>query len=256
MTGTSSVKTVDRLAQVLDCFSSERPTWSLAELSSQLGLPKSTLHRFLVSLDIHGILRRDPVDKRWRLGYRLFLWGSLAEESTGLKQIARPVLHDLVERTGETALLTVYRNQEVICIDRVETRHSVRLALDVGKSRPPHAGASSKVLLAYQPPVEIEALLQSRHLPKLCTNTITEAGALAVELATIRRQGYSISVEETDPDAWGVATPIYDRDGLVVAAIGVAGPNSRFSETLAQEYVTLCVQAARQIAALLGVGQG
>ena len=96
MSGPSSVKTIDRLVGVLSCFSAERPTWSLAELSVQLGLPKSTLHRFLISLESHGILRRDAVDKRWRLGYRLFIWGSLAGETTDLRQLSRPVMCDLV----------------------------------------------------------------------------------------------------------------------------------------------------------------
>ena len=79
MSDHSSVKTVDRLVRVLDSFSG-RPTWSLAELSTHLGLPKSTLHRFLVSMEAHGILRRDSGDKRWRLGYHLVLWGNLAAQ--------------------------------------------------------------------------------------------------------------------------------------------------------------------------------
>ena len=252
MSDTSSVKTVDRLVTVLDCFTPERPAWSLAELSTQLSLPKSTLHRFLSSLEVHGILRRDPEDKRWRLGYRLFLWGSLAEESTGLRQIARPVLRNLAAATGETAILTVYRAHEVICIDLVDTQHSVRLALSVGQRRPPHAGASSKVLLAFQSSPEIKAVFQARPLPQLCANTITEVAALTEELAEIRRVRYAVSVEETDPDAWGVATPVYDRAGQVIAAIGVAGPNSRFSQELALAYAQRCTEAAEQISASLG----
>jgi IclR family transcriptional regulator, KDG regulon repressor len=252
MSEPSSVKTVDRLVTVLDCFTPDRPSWSLAELSVRLSLPKSTLHRFLTSLESHGILRRNAEDKRWRLGYRLFLWGCLAEESTSLREVVRPVLTDLATETGETAILTVYRGHEVICIDLVETQHSVRLALSVGQRRPPHAGASSKVLLAYQPRAEIEAVLNTRSLPQLCTNTLTDVGALTNELAEIRRVRYGISIEETDPDAWGVATPVYDRAGQVVAAIGVAGPNSRFSQEKTLAYAHRCTQAAKRISALLG----
>ncbi|MEA3340103.1 MAG: helix-turn-helix domain-containing protein, partial [Chloroflexota bacterium] len=63
---TSSVKTVDRLVRVLNSFSPDRAAWSLTELSAHLDLPKSTLHRFLVSLEFHNILRRDHTDKLWR----------------------------------------------------------------------------------------------------------------------------------------------------------------------------------------------
>lgn len=249
-----SVKTVDRLVRVLDCFSSQRPTWSLAELSAHLRLPKSTLHRFLVSLESYGILRRDSADKRWRLGYRLFIWGSLAAESTGLRHIARPIMRDLVAATGETVVLTVYQGQEVVCIEKVETSHSVRLTLDVGTRRPPHAGASSKVIMAYLPEEEIQAVICDRGLPKLCTNTITDPDELMAELAGIREHGYAESHEETDLGAWGIATPIRGRNGDVVAAIGIAGPSSRFTDGLTQRYVMLCRQAAQRISALLKKG--
>ena len=255
MKDSTSVRTVDRLVGILDCFSPERPTWSLAELSAHLRLPKSTLHRFLISLESHGILRRDSDDKRWRLGYRLFIWGSLAAESTGLRQIARPVMRDLVAATGETAILTVYHQHEVICIDKVETNHPVRMTLDVGTHRLPHAGASCKVLMAYLPEEEIQAIIRDKGLPKLCTNTITDPDELAAELARIRERGYAESCEETDLGAWGVATPIRDWKGEVVAAIGIAGPSSRFTDgERVQQYVALCRQAAQRISALLGAG--
>lgn len=249
-----SVKTVDRLVKVLDCFTPEQPVWSLAELSDQLQLPPSTLHRFLVSLEAHGILRRDLSDKRWQLGYRTFIWGSLAAESTGLRHIARPILRELVAATGETSILTVYHEQEVICVAKVETSHSVRMTLEVGSRRPPHAGASSKVLMAYLPEEEIQAIIRDKGLPKLCTNTITDPDELMAELARIRERGYAESREETDLGAWGVATPILDRTGGAVAAIGIAGPSSRFTDQLIQQYVVLSRQAAERISALLDKG--
>jgi IclR family KDG regulon transcriptional repressor len=250
----TSVKTVDRLVSVLDCFSPERPTWSLAELSAHLDVPKSTLHRFLVSLEAHAILRRDPGDRRWRLGYRLAAWGELSTHSTGLRHIARPILRDLEAATGETALLTVYQAQAVVCIDKVEASHSVRMTLEVGARRAPHAGASSKVLMAYLPQEEVQAIIRDRGLPELCTNTITAPQELAVELAQIRARGYAESREETDPGAWGVATPVFGVNGDVMAAIGIAGPSSRFTDDLAWRYVTLCRDAARRISELLRTG--
>jgi len=252
----SQVKTIDRLVRVLDCFTPERSTWSLAELSTQLDLPKSTLHRFLVGLESHGILRRDAGDKKWRLGYRLFIWGSLAAESTGLRQIARPIMHELVAATGETALLTVYHNHEVICTDKVETSHHVRLSLEVGARRACHAGASSKVLMAYLPEEEIKAIIQGKGLPKLCTNTITDPEDLKAELDRIRECDHAMSIEETDLGAWGVAAPIRDWKGQVAGAIGVAGPTLRYDEDKVQQHVVLCRQAAGKISSLLNASSG
>jgi DNA-binding IclR family transcriptional regulator len=247
------VKTVDRLVKILDAFSSERASWSLADLSAHLNLPKSTLHRFLMSLEAHGILRRDTDDKRWCLGYRLFVWGSLAAESTGLRHIARPFMRHLVAATGETVILTACYEHEVICIEKVETNRSVRMTMDVGTRRPLHAGASSKALMAYLPQNEIQSIVD-RGLSKMCINTITDPDTLAGELAAIRRQGYAESQEETDLGAWGVATPVFDGRGDVIAAIGIAGPSSRLSNALVESYVTLCKDASQQISQLLRSG--
>ena len=254
MSDSPSVKTVDRLVRILDSFSPEKPAWSLTELSVHLELPKSTLHRFLASLESHKILRRNPDDKRWRLGYRLVTWGELASESTGLRHVARPIMRDLVAAMGETVVLTVYQSQEVVCVEKVETSHSVRMTLDVGTRRPPHAGASCKVLMAYLPEEEIQAIIRDKGLPKLCSNTITDPEELAAELGRIRERGYAESREETDLGAWGVATPIRGRSGDVVAAIGIAGPGSRFTDELAQRYATLCHQSAQRISVLLNKG--
>ncbi len=240
------------MVDVLNCFSKDRPAWSLTELSARLALPKSTLHRFLVGLERHALLRRGPEDGKWRLGHRLFIWGTLAAESSGVRQVAPPVLRDLAERTGETVLLTEYHDGEVICIDKIDTSHSVRIALEVGERRAPHAGASSKVLMAYLPEDEIAAIIREKGLPRYCERTITDPVELRRELARIRECDYALSYEETDCGAWGIATPIRDWEGKVVAALGVAGPTVRYSDQQAERYVNLCCEAAARISALLG----
>ena len=97
-------------------------------------------------------------------------------------------------------------------------------------------------------------IVQERGLPKICHNTITDPNQLLDELTEIRDRGYAESVEETDPGAWGVATPIFDRNGQVVAAIGIAGPILRYSKELSRQYVSLCCEAARRMSNLLRKG--
>ena len=85
-----------------------------------------------------------------------------------------------------------------MCIEKVETSHSMRMTLDVGTRRLPHAGAFSKILMAYLPEEEIHAIIRDKRLPKLCTSTITDPEALAAELARIRECGCAESREEMD----------------------------------------------------------
>lgn len=247
-----SVRTIDRLVDILNCFTRDKAAWSLSELTAHLGLPKSTLHRFLVGLEHRGIMRRGPDDGKWRLGHQLFVWGSLAIESTGLRQVAAPIMRDLASLTGETVMLTEYYNGEIVCIDKVETGHPVRLAMEIGAVRAPHAGASSKVLMAFRPAAEVEAIIRERGLPRFCERTITDPDKLHHELRAIRERGYADSYEETDQGAWGIATPVWDWRGRVVAALGIAGPTTRYSEAQAREYVRLCCEAAARISEHLG----
>ncbi|MCL4396679.1 MAG: IclR family transcriptional regulator [Chloroflexi bacterium] len=251
MSASRQVKSIDRLVRVLDCFSEDQPAWSLADLATRLDVPKSTLHRFLVGLESHDILRREGSEKKWRLGYQLLVWASAAAGSARLPEIAKPVMRELVQATGETAILTVYHDGEVICIDKSESSQPVSLRLEVGKQRAIHAGASSKVLMAYLPPEQVRAIVKERGLPRLCTNTITRLKDLEAELTRIRQQGYAESLEETDQGAWGVATPIRDCSGNVVLAIGVAGPTTRYSKDKVHQYVLQCTQAAAKISAVL-----
>jgi len=250
---TPAVKTIDRFVQILDYFAQGHATVSLTELSDYLNLPKSTLHRFLTGLESNGILRRDTNDKKWRLGYHLIVWGAAAAESTTLREIAKPFMNELVADSGETAILTVYHDYEVFCIDMNETSHTLRLKMEVGVQRAAHAGASSKVLIAYLPEDEVMAIVKEKGLPKLCTNTITDVDELKVELARIRTRGYADSLEETDPGAWGVATPIRDWKGQVLGAIGLAGPTMRYSSEKVKQYADLCGKYAEKISAALSV---
>jgi DNA-binding IclR family transcriptional regulator len=247
----SAVKTIDRLVEILDYFTQGHDAVSLSELSEYLHLPKSTLHRFLVSLESHGILRRDTNDKKWLPGYQLIVWGSVAAENTSIREVAKPFMAELVQASGEMAILTIYHAHEVLCIDMSETNHPVRLTMKIGAQRAAHAGASSKVLIAYLPDEEVMAIVKEKGMPKLCTNTITDVAALKAELARIREQGYSDSLEETDPGAWGVATPIRDWKGQVVGAIGLAGPTLRYSSEKVKQYAALCREYADRISTAL-----
>jgi DNA-binding IclR family transcriptional regulator len=163
-------------------------------------------------------------------------------------------MSDLVATTGETAILSIYHDHEVLIIDKCETSHSVRLKMEIGMRSAPHAGASSKVLLAYLPEEEITAIVTEKGLPKLCTNTITDLYSLKEELEKIRLCGYAFSLEETDHGAWGVATPIFDMNGRVVGAIGIAGPTQRYSKEKLDQFVELCRRQADGISEVLNVG--
>jgi IclR family transcriptional regulator, KDG regulon repressor len=232
-----------------------RPEWGLLELSEAASLPVSTLHRIITVLKRHGIVTQDPQSKKYRLGYAAIDLGRRAASSLPIRQAADPVMRRLAEETGETVVLTVVNDahDRAVCIERIESRHDLRLHLEVGEQSPLHAGASSKVLLAYFRADDVEALARRAGLPQLARNTITRLEDLQDELGRIRDAGYAYSSEETDTGAWGVAAPILDPEARALAALGIASPTSRHSDDAEERFVGLVVQGSQEVARSLGL---
>jgi IclR family transcriptional regulator, KDG regulon repressor len=251
----TSLKALDKTFRVLDLFSVARPEWGLLELSEAAGLPVSTLHRIITVLRRHGLVTQDSQSKKYRLGYGAIDLGRRAVSGLTVRQVASPLLRRLADQTGETIVLTVLNDSRdrAVCIERIESRHDLRLHLEVGEQSYLHAGASSKVLLAYFSAQEVADLVRRVGLPPLAHNTIQDLSALEEDLARIRDQGYAFSREETNAGAWGVAAPVLDPEGRAIAAIGIAAPTSRYNEDAERRFVALTLQAGREVGAELGV---
>jgi DNA-binding IclR family transcriptional regulator len=253
--GGRQLKALDKTFRVLDLFSVTRPEWGLLELSESAGLPVSTLHRIITVLRRHGLVTQDSQSKKYRLGYGAIDLGRRAASGFSIRQVATPIMRQLAEQTGETVVLTVLNDthDRAVCIERIESSHDLRLHLEVGGQSYLHAGASSKVLLAYLPPDEVASVVRSVGLPQLAPNTLRDRNALDEELLRVREGGYAFSREETDSGAWGVAAPILEPEGRAIAAIGLAAPTSRHSVDTQRRFIALILQAGQDIAAELGV---
>ena len=160
-------------------------------------------------------------------------------------------MEELHAKTGETVHLGILDGHEAVCVDRIESRHLIRLSAEVGKRFPLHVGAVPKLLFAHLPEEQSEAVI-ARGLPAYTRHTITDRDALRAELAEIHAKGYAVSDEDLDVGGSAVAAPIRDRTGAVVAAVSVAGPTARVSPRLHTEYRALVVEAAARISASLG----
>jgi len=171
---TSAVRTVNRISDILNCFTSEQPLLNLTTISNTLNLPKSTCHRLLTALEAQGFLARDTAGRGYRLGYQLLYWGMVAQTTLDLRNEALPSLQALCETTGETAILSIRDGNVGICLAMVESSQSVRLTMQVGRRIMLHAGASSKVLWAFLPEPEIRQILAEIELSPVQVNTITD----------------------------------------------------------------------------------
>jgi DNA-binding IclR family transcriptional regulator len=247
-------KVLEKTLRVLDLFTVERPSWSVTEVARELELPTATAHRLVRALEARSYLAR--VGSRYRLGFAAIDLGRRATASVDLRLLLGGVLRELARRTGETALLTVYDESRhgSLCIDRIETTHSLRLAIEIGRVTPIHAGASAKALLAFlEQPIREEIL--GHDLERLAPGTVTDPEQLREQLDEIRARGWAASYEENNVGAWGLAAPIVVGTG-VVASIGFAAPAARHSESEVRSLARLVCEAARASEALLDPARG
>jgi DNA-binding IclR family transcriptional regulator len=155
--------------------------------------------------------------------------------------------------SGETVLLQVLspEGDQVVCIERVQQRSGLRLILEVGATAPLYAGCSSKVLLAYRTHAEIEHVLRDDLRP-ITPRTITDPSQIRAQLAEIRRDGFSVSFEETDEGVAGVSVPIRDARDRVIAGLTISGPTTRVTVSSIARLTRIALEGARRIAAELG----
>jgi DNA-binding IclR family transcriptional regulator len=252
--GRPSFQVLERTFSVLDLFTREHPEWSTTEIARTCELPTPTAYRILAALRRRGFVTQDVASKRFRLGIAALDLGERARAIVDVRLPALPVLRRLSHETGETALLTVLSdgNDRSVCLERVESSQPLRLSVEPGRQMRLHAGASQKVLLAYLPPEEINRVL-SGPLEPLCRATITDPDELRAGLAQIRRRGWASSFEETNVGVWGVAVPILDNHGWVIAGVGLAGPSARLPRARVAEYLPRLRAGATEIAKALGV---
>jgi len=250
---TSSFQVLDRTFSILELFDEQTPEWTATEAARALGLPVPTAHRILSALANRGYVDQHRETKRFRLGVAALQLGERARAVVDLRSVALPALRSLSHDTGETSLLTVLtpRQDRGVCLERVETSQPLRLSVTPGRRLPLHAGASQKALMAYMDADAAERVLAGP-LERLCRDTITDSGRLRDEMSRIRDRGWASSFEETNVGVWGLAVPIVDDRGLIVCAVGIAGPSVRLAQDRIAELVGRIHASAREIAVALG----
>jgi IclR family pca regulon transcriptional regulator len=208
--------------------------WGITELSESLGLNKSTVHRYVNSLQALGFLEQDPYTDRYRLGMRSVTFGLAALASMPLRLVALPYLEGLASEYGHSVNMAVLERGTVIYIERVRTKRLVDLDIHVGTRLPAYCTSVGKVLLADLPSKELEHILRSTEFVKCGPGTITDLGEFRLELELVRAQGYASSDQELTRGLRAVAVPVRDARGKVVAAINIA----LHAETMSWDEIT------------------
>lgn len=238
------VRSLTRALSLLKILAGSPNGLSLSELSEAAGLPPSTTHRLLTTLESERFVRPDSHGGHWRIGVEAFFVGSSFARARDKLGLTRPYLVRLMERTGETANLFVESSGEAVCIGQIESRHAMRAITGVGGRISLHCSAAGKAILAHMDAEQRTRLIEQIPLQRLTERTISTQDGLLRAIEEVRALGFGIDDEEHAEGLRCVAAPVFDETGHPAAAISVSGPSARIPRERLPALGRMVAQAA------------
>ncbi|MGE4800282.1 glyoxylate bypass operon transcriptional repressor IclR [Yersinia hibernica] len=253
---TGQVQSLTRGLKLLEYISESQGSVALTDLAQQAGLPNSTTHRLLTTMQQQGFVRQVGDLGLWTMGAHAFIVGSSFLQSRNLLAMVHPMLRRLMEESGETVNLAVldHSDYQAIIIDQVQCTALMRMSAPIGGKLPMHASGAGKAFLSTLSDEQLIQLLHKKGLHAYTQHTRTNPASLKKNLALIRKQGYSFDDEEHALGLRCIAACLFDEHHEAFAAISISGPVSRITDDRVTELGALVIHAAKEITQSYGGG--
>jgi IclR family transcriptional regulator, acetate operon repressor len=246
------VQSLSRALKLLNALSYHGSGLSLSEVAQEVGLPNSTAHRLLTTLQNERYVRFDNERSVWLIGVQAFRVGSAFVRSRDLVTIARPYMRRLMEQSGETVNLGIADRGEVVYLAQVECHKMMRAIAGPGGRARAHCSGVGKAILSSLPGEAARKMLHGRELTRETTHTHTSIDGLFRDLELCEQRGYAIDDEENAIGLRCVASAIFDEHGEPLGAISVSGPSARVTDQRIQVLGDLVNRIASDITVELG----
>lgn len=248
--GVASVRAVQRAATILKCFEG-RGLLGLADVARAAALDKGTTRRLLLTMMKDGLVARDPASERYGLGPLIRRLAADVHLELDLRALAAPALAELAAELQITAFLSVYRDGEAICLDRLHDMKGMEVRWwAIGGALPLNCGGAPKLLLAFQDEEEIVRALR-RPLPAMTPRSVVDPQKLKAHLRLVRRRGWDMAVDDVAVGLTALAAPVLDRSGALVCAVSMAGLTPQMVARGKPVHLDRLRRAAARIAARL-----
>lgn len=243
------LKTLDLSLKVLRMFTREMPVWGGRELANEMNINHTNIYRILETLEKNRFVTKDPVTKKYSLGYATWELGKIMYESLNVDTLIKPSLDRLCEETGESVFLTILDRDEAVTLAAVEPENKVRFTVSAGSRSPLYVGASYRSILAFLPEEVVEKVISEGFI-KYTKYTVDSGERLKEELARIRKNGWGESQGEFTPEVLAIAVPLNDDFG-VIGSITVSGPIYRMTEEHKKACLPLLMKARDEIEVII-----
>jgi DNA-binding IclR family transcriptional regulator len=247
-------QSVQKAAAILRAAAARPDGETASGLARMAGLSHATSLRLVHTLESEGLLMRRPEDGRYVIGLDLLRLGTPAEHAELLSVVSRKPLKRVAEETRETITLSVLRGREALdVVLQIDAPHVIQAVNWVGQRYPLHASSGGKIVLAALDPTQLGRIL-ARPLERRTSATITDPDELDRELERVRRQGYSVIVDELEDGLASVSVPIVGADRRLLGTVNVTGPTFRFDAVRRRAALEHARVAVAEIETRLGGG--
>ncbi len=249
---TTQVQSLTRGLSILEALARAEGGLTLTDVSQRTGLPPSTTHRLLATLEAMGYVHQAGDLGYWYVGLQAYRVGSSFLANRDFVAQSHAYLRRLMEQSGETANLAVLDNGEAVFIAQVQCREMMRLVVKLGSRVPLHASGVGKAIFAAMADDQVGVVIARQGLPRITPTTLTEESAMWAAIRVIRQRGYSFDDEEHALGTRCVAAAIYDEHAEPLGAISLAGPSSRLSDDHIRKLGPVVAHTAQEITERLG----
>lgn len=239
--------TANKVLSILTLFTMDNRSMTVGEISTELGIPASSVYRHIRVLKENGYLIEDNYGN-YKLGYKFLELANIVRADISLTSIAKPYMDELTIRFRETTILNVISGINAVCLTTsVIDNAAIKVSSAEGKVMPLFGGASAKALLAYQDDSVIDKMFDNNLVQGITENTITDKEKLVEDLLQVKKEGYATSVGELDEGVKAYGFPIKNSKDEVIASLTIAGPEFRMKHRNEEDIVEAFKSVVRKI---------
>ncbi|MCK5543440.1 MAG: IclR family transcriptional regulator [Desulfobacterales bacterium] len=246
MTNKYQAPIVTKAFRVLSVVADATDGMGISEISRKLDISKSTVHGIISALEGQGALIKNPVSKRFNIGYALIELGKKAYSRVNLKEIARPFIEELMNTCQESVFIGIKSRNNVIILDVVESSKDYKITSPVGTIIPLLAGAVGKVFMSEMNKKEVSEFIDAEGLTQFTEKTIVNKEDYFKELSHVKKHGFAIDDEEYLPGVRAVAAPV-KGNGLYLSSVWVVGFKSSMNNDILKKITDQVIDTAREI---------
>jgi IclR family acetate operon transcriptional repressor len=249
---TGQVQSITRALAILRALAESGDGMTLSDVAQMAGLPASTAHRLLTTLQQERFVRFDGTAHLWQVGVGAFIVGNAFARTRDAVAMARPYLRRLMEEGGETANLYLEQDGEAICMAQVECRQMMRAIARPGGRVKMHCSSAGKAMLGWLAEPDLARVIRQHGLKRFTERTVDTPSRLRHDLELGRERGFAVDDEEHAVGLRCVASAVFDEHGQPVAALSLSGPGARIDEARLAELGALTARIAGEFSFELG----